>query len=92
MSYWSAALAFASFGDLEPAAVLLAAMDPRFDQSTGVLWFIELTTSADAAVLAGLGKDRLAELGARGATAEPAETVTYLRTEADRVLSGDSKR
>jgi hypothetical protein len=53
-------------------------------------WFIELSVSTDAALLAGLGDGRLAELRARGSALEAADVVAYLRAEADRVLGGDS--
>jgi hypothetical protein len=46
--------------------------------------------STNAALLAGLGEDRLATLRDRGAALEPADAVAYLRAETDRVLGDDS--
>jgi len=43
----------------------------------------------DAALLEGLGEDRLVALRTRGAALEPAEAVAYLRVEADRVLGDE---
>ena len=88
--YWATALALIGLGHLEPAAVLQGAADVRTDRSWLPAWAIELVTSTDAALLARLGEERLAELRARGASLDHADAVAYLRAEAERVLGDES--
>jgi hypothetical protein len=49
-------------------------------------WISTGITAAHAALVASLDTARVAELIALGARFTPAETVAYLKTEADRVL------
>jgi hypothetical protein len=88
-SLWAAAVALLGLGQAESAAVLVGAAD-----STGPPgirrpledWGIAMAGSTDAALLAELGEERLAELRLRGAALDPVDVVAFLCAEADRVL------
>ena len=86
---WIAASAFVGMGHVEPAAVLVAVAEARSERY-GPEWWMERAASTEAALLEGLGEERLASLRERGAALEPAEAVAYLRAEADRVLTDES--
>jgi predicted ATPase/class 3 adenylate cyclase len=86
-SFSTAAFAFVGLGYLEPAAVLLGAIEPPSSDQRAPDWVRELFASTDAAMLEGLGERQVALLYARGEAMDPADAVAYLRTEADRVLS-----
>jgi hypothetical protein len=88
-AYWVAALSFVGLGHLEPAAVLFGAANAANVQPNYPEWAMERRKAADAAILQGLGEDRLAELRDRGAGFVPAAAVAYLRAEADRVLGDE---
>ena len=79
MACWVAGVALAGLGHFEPAAVLFGAIKDTKSIGRPSSWFVETTASTDAALLAGLGEDRLAALRDRGAALEPAEAVAYLR-------------
>jgi predicted ATPase/class 3 adenylate cyclase len=88
-SFSTAAFAFVGLGYLEPAAVLLGAIEPPSSDQRAPDWVKELFASTDAALLQGLGEREVAVLRARGAAMDPADAVAYLRAEADRTLNDE---
>jgi predicted ATPase/class 3 adenylate cyclase len=87
---WAAAVAFVGLGQLECAAVLIAAADARGERWWSPDWGGGLTPATDAAVLEGLGPERAAALREQGAAMTAADAVEYLKSEANRVLGDES--
>ena len=82
----SAAAAFCELKHFEAAAVLIGKVDAMAPEQQGPAWIL-LETDTHTALIEILGEQHVATLAARGAALEIPETVAYLRTETNRVLT-----
>jgi predicted ATPase len=88
----SAAIALAHLHRVEPAAILAGHADARYPALLLDQEAQKILAATDQLILHTLGATRTAELKAHGATLTNGDAVTYLRSQRDQALTGDTER